>query len=133
MSLFYFFKKKMKAWNLAIIGYWVIGTGWYIEKALELSPSPPNLWKDSWKLLPFFISINWLNLITERVVVQKIYSKLHPVSCTNIHRDVTDFVNREMARNTKTWIFRERNIIFLKKKKFLTYASDDTFWEVTVL
>ena len=27
--------------------------------------------------------------------------KMHPVSCTNTH-DVTDLVNREMIRNTKT-------------------------------
>ena len=44
---------------------------------------------------------------------------MHPVSCTNIHHDVTDLVNHEMAKNTKTWISRERNITFLRNKKIL--------------
>ena len=26
----------------------------------------------------------------------------HPVSCTNNHRDVTDLVNQDMVKNTKT-------------------------------
>ena len=30
-----------------------------------------------------------------------IYSKMHPVSCTNTHRDVTDSVNHGMVTNTK--------------------------------
>ena len=31
-----------------------------------------------------------------------IYSKMHPVSCTNIHHDVKDLVNHKMVKNTKT-------------------------------
>ena len=42
-------------------------------------------------------------------MVQKIYSKMHPVSCTNTHDDVTDLVNHGMVKNTKTWISWERN------------------------
>ena len=34
-------------------------------------------------------------------MVQKIYSKMHPVSCTITHRDGTDLVNHEMVKNTK--------------------------------
>ena len=35
--------------------------------------------------------------------VQKIYSKLHPVSYNNTRHDVTDLVNHGMVKNTKTW------------------------------
>ena len=54
-------------------------------------------------------------------MVQKIYSKMHPVSCTDAHLDDIDLLNHGMAENTKTWISREGNI------KFLTCASDYTF------
>ena len=37
-----------------------------------------------------------------RVVVQKISSKMHPVSCTNTHHDVTDLVNHGMVKHSKT-------------------------------
>ena len=49
----------------------------------------------------------------------KIYSKMHLVSCTNTHHDVTNLVNHGMIKNTKTWISWERNIIFLRYKKLL--------------
>ena len=39
-----------------------------------------------------------------RVVAQKIYSKVLPVSCTNnTHREVTDLVNHGLVKNAKTW------------------------------
>ena len=63
------------------------------------------------------ISINWPSLVTSWVVVQKIYSKMHLVSCTNTHRSVTDLVNHGMVKNTLTRISGERNIIFLQNKK----------------
>ena len=84
---------------------------------LESIPSPPNCSKDYWKLLPLLISINWPSLVTSWFVVQKIYSKMHLVSCTNTHRDVTDLVNHGMVKNTKTWISWERNTVFLRNKK----------------
>ena len=37
-------------------------------------------------------------------MVQKIYWKMHHVSCTNTDHDVTDFVKHGMVKNTKTWI-----------------------------
>ena len=64
------------------------------------------------------------------VMVQKVYSKMHPAAFTNTHYDVTDLVNHGMAKNRK--LSRERNMIFLSKK-FLTCVSDCTFGEVTVL
>ena len=57
--------------------------------------------------------------MTSWVVVPKIYSKMHFVSCTNTHCDITDLVNHGMVKNTKTWISWERNIIFLWSKKTL--------------
>ena len=57
---------------------------------------------------------------------------MHPVSCTNTDHYVTDLVNYGMIKNTKTWISWERNIAFLRIKKFLICSSDDTFWEVSI-
>ena len=81
---------------------------------MELSPSPPNSLKHSWKLLFFFISINWSKLVAQWMGARKIYSKMHPVSRTNTRRDITDLVNHVTVKTTKTWISSERNI----KKKF---------------
>ena len=44
---------------------------------------------------------------------------MHHVSCTNTHHDVTGFVKHGLIKNTKIWISRERNIIFLSNKKIL--------------
>ena len=57
-------------------------------------------------------------------MVQRIYSKMHPVSGTNSHHDVTDLENHGMVKNTKTWISWEQNIIFLQNKKILNLC----FW-----
>ena len=65
------------------------------------------------------ISISCPSLVTLWVVIQKIYSKMYLVSCTNTHRDVTDSINHGMVKNTKTWISWERNILFLWNKKIL--------------
>ena len=62
-----------------------------------------------------------------------IYSKMHPVWCTNTHHDVTSLVNHGMVKYTKTSISREWNIHFLWNKKNLTSLSDGRFWEVIVL
>ena len=69
--------------------------------------------------MPFLVSIGWPSFVTQWVVAKKIYSKMHPVSCTNIYHDVTDLVNHEMVKNTKSWISWERNITFLQNKKIL--------------
>ena len=90
-----------------------------MEKDLETSTSPPNCSKDYWKLLPFFISINWPSLVTSWVEFQKIYSKMYLISCTGTHRDVTDFVNLEMVKNIKTWISWEWTLTYLRNKKIL--------------
>ena len=114
--------QKMKPWNLDIIGYWVIEAGCSIEKDLEPSPSPLNCLKDYWKLLLLLISIHWQSLVTSWVLVQKIYSKIYLISCTNTHHDVTDSVNHGMVKNAKTWVSWERNIIFLRNKKILNWC-----------
>ena len=119
MPLIHLFKKRMEHWNYDVASYWVIRAGCYIIKDLELSPSPPNCSNNSWKLSPLFISINWPCLVTSWVVVQKIQSKMHPLSCTNTHHDVTDFVNDGMVKNTKPWISWEWNMAFLRNKKNL--------------
>ena len=65
------------------------------------------------------MSINWPSLVASWFVVQKIFSKMHLVLCTNTYHDVIDLVNHGMVKNTKTWISWERNIIFLRNKKIL--------------
>ena len=52
------------------------------------------------------------------VVVQKVYSKMHPISCANTCY-ITDLVNHAMVKNTKTWISWERSITFPQNKKIL--------------
>ena len=99
-------------------GYWVTGPGCYIEKNLELSRSPLNCSKDSWKLLTMFVSLNWPSFVTYWVVVQKILSKMHPFSCTAIHQGVTKLVNHGIIKNTKTWISWEGNIHFLRNNLY---------------
>ena len=44
---------------------------------------------------------------------------MHHVSCTNTYHDVTDLLNHGMVKNTKTWIYLERNITFLQNRKIL--------------
>ena len=88
-------------------------------KDLEPSLSPPNCLKDYWQLLSLLIFINWPNLVTSWDEVQKMYSKMYFVSCTDTHCDVTDFINHGMVKNTKTWISWEQNIIFPWNKKIL--------------
>ena len=90
-----------------------------MEKDLEPSSCPPNCSKDYWKLMPLLTSINWPSLVASWVEVQKIYSKVYLVSCTDTHRDVTEFVNHGIVKNTKTWISWEQNTIFLQNKKIL--------------
>ena len=53
--------------------------------------------------------------------------KMHPVLCTNTHYDVTDFKNHGMVESTTILITKQ---LFHEIKKFLTCASDVTFWEV---
>ena len=57
--------------------------------------------------------------MTSWVVVQKIYLKMRPVSCTNTCHDATGLVNHGMVRNTKTGISWEPNVSFLRNKKIL--------------
>ena len=90
-----------------------------MKKDLEHIHSPPNCSKDYWKLLPLVIFINWPSLVTSWVVVWKIHSEMHLISCTNTHSDVTDSVNHGMVKNRKTQISWQRNIIFLRNKKIL--------------
>ena len=58
-------------------------------------------------------------------VVQEICSKMHPVSSTNKHHDVTDLVNHGMIKITKTLKLKQNilkltlNIVFYEIKKNL--------------
>ena len=52
-------------------------------------------------------------------MVQKIYSKMHPVSCTNTYHDVTDLVNHGVTKNTKASISWQWDITFPWNKTIL--------------
>ena len=107
--------KKNKHWKLDIIGYWVSRLlNW---KGPRSQPQSSKLFKRFLKIITLCLSINWPCLVTLWVVIQKICSKMHPVSCTNTHHDVTDLVNHEIVKNTKTWISWEWNITFLQNEK----------------
>ena len=69
--------------------------------------------------LAWIYQLDWPSLATSWVLVQNIYSEMHLVSSANTYCDVTDLVNHEMFKNTKTWISWERNIIFLRNKNVL--------------
>ena len=58
---------------------------------------------------------------------------MHPVSCTNTHPDVTDLINNGMLKKQKLEYLQNETQLFFETKKFLTCATDDTFWEVIVL
>ena len=121
----------MKHLNLDIIGYWVIGAGFQIEKDQELSPSPLDCSKDSLKLLPLlpadiyiyiyiYISAGqvwWLNKLWFKRYIQNASCLI--CSCANTHFDVTDLVNHGMVKNTKIWISWESNMTILWNKKIL--------------
>ena len=55
-------------------------------------------------------------------MVQKIYSNIHPILCTNSHHDFKDLVNHEMVKNAKTWICWERNITFPLNTNILNFC-----------
>ena len=132
MSLTHLFEKNkiLESWH-----NWLLSnSSWLLNwKGPGTYPQSSNCSKASLKLLPLFISIIWPSLVTKWVVVQKICSNIHSVSCTNIHHAVTDLVNHGMVENIKTWISWQRYITSLRNKKLLTCASDDTFSEVIVL
>ena len=77
--------------------------------------------KRTWDLAPILQMVqkipgNHCPCLYLSIVVQKIHSKMHPVSRTNTHHDVTNF---GMVEITKTWISWEQNITFLRNKKIL--------------
>ena len=63
-----------------------------------------------------FIKFKWGWNLSE---VLQIVQKMHTVSCTDTHHGITDLLNHEVAKNIKTWISWERNVIFLWNEKNL--------------
>ena len=72
--------ETLESWHNWLLSNWDRLLNW---KRPGTSPSPPNYSKDYWKLLPLLTSISWPSLVTAWVVVQKVYSKMYLVSCTN--------------------------------------------------
>ena len=83
--------------------------------------------KKDWNHWHNWLLSNWSRLLNWKigdwwVVVQKIYSEMHPVSYTNTRIDVTGLVNHGMVKKTKTWKSWERNITFLRNKKIFNLS-----------
>ena len=119
--------------NIDIIGWGVIWAGYYIEKNVEPSPSLPNCLKDSWKLLPLLVAINWpvwwLNELCFKRYSQKyILSHVLILLMTSQICWIMGWLKIQKLEylQSETYLFHEI-------KKFLTSASDNTFWEVIVL
>ena len=91
-----------KKWNTGIltllVSEYIIGTVSWIKKDLELSPSPPNCSKDSWKLLVLFClylstgQVWWINEFWSKIYIQEC-----SCTCTNNHLDVTNLANHGMV------------------------------------
>ena len=66
--------------------------------------------------------------------VNELWFKRYIQKCTLAHVLILMMsqMNHGMVKNAKFWISQEGNITFLWNKKFLTCASDSTFWEVVV-
>ena len=116
--------ESLESW---IIVYWVIGAGCQIEKDLKLSHNPPNSSKipENYCLAYIYQLVKFADLW---VVVQKIFSKTHPFSYTNTHHDVINLVNHGMIKIQKLNYLENGTHYLYEIKKFLTCASDDTFW-----
>ena len=121
----------LKKWTLESLDNWLLSNwiSFLYWKGQGTTHSPSNCSNDSGKLLPLFISISWPSLVTWWVLVQKIYLKMHPVSCSDTHHDVTDLVNHGMVKNRKTWISWEQNITFLRNKKKIHLPLQMTHFE----
>ena len=69
-------------------------------------------------------------------MAQKIYSKMHPISCTNTPHDVTDLVNHQpkcdiglkWVKNANTRIWQKRNTTSLWNKKNSQIAHFEKFY-----
>ena len=51
---------------------------------------------------------------------------MYPISCTNTHHDVADFVNHGMVKQKLECLENGREL-FYEIKHFLTCASDDIY------
>ena len=67
----------------------------------------PETWPQSSELFKRFLKIIDLVYMCQLAKFGDLMScgsKMHPDSCTNTHHDVTDLINHEIVKNTKTWI-----------------------------
>ena len=129
----------MKFWHNWLLNNWSKLLKW---KGPRTSPHSSKLFKRLLKIIVFVYIYQLTKFGYLMSCGLNIYSKMHPASCTNIHHDVTDLVNHEIVKNTKTWISSERNITFLQNKKILNlcirwhilrsycFVTEETFKEV---
>ena len=108
--------EALESWHDWLLSNWSSLLNW---KGPGTKPQSSNCSKSFRKILLLLTSISWPGLVGYWVVVQKIYLKMYPVSCTNTHHDVIYLLNRGMAKNTKMWISWEQNITFLWNKIIL--------------
>ena len=115
--------ETLETWQILLLSNWSRLLKW------KRSGTYPQSYK-SFRRLQKNISLAYIKFC---VVVQKIYSKIHPVSCTNTYHDVTDFVNHGMIENRKPWICRERGITFLWNKQSLNLCLRWSIFEKSLV
>ena len=114
----------LESWRNWLLSNWSRSLNW---KGPGTYPQSSKLFK---RLLPLLISISCLSLVTHWVVVERIYSKTHPFSCTDTHHNVTYLVNHVIVKKTKTLMPCNRNVTSLINEKINLCL---TFWEVNNL
>ena len=84
---------------------------WNLASFVQIIEKVPENYCPYWYLSTG--QVWWLN----ELWFKRYIPKMHRLSCTNADHDVTDLVNHEIVKNTKTWISWERYITFLPNKK----------------
>ena len=84
----------------------------FLDECWRLETSS-RLFYDFILLLHLLISINWPSLVTSWFVVQKIYSKMHLISCTNTDTERERERDKNLDREKKAFPYKSiGNIIF---------------------
>ena len=104
--------ETLEFWHNWLLSNWSRLLNW---KGSETQPQSSK----SFKRFQKNIALACIHHLTKFGGLMSCGLKIHPVSCTNAHHDVTDSVNHEMVKNTKTWISQDWNMTFLWNKKNL--------------
>ena len=76
--------KRTKNLKLIIIGYWVIATGWKLQKGLELGPSLQNQAKKKLEIFAVSYANIWPSFILTTNRIQEKQQKMYFLQCSNV-------------------------------------------------